>query len=303
MALDPNRIVLGAVLVAATLVSTACASMSNKEKGAVIGAAAGGAVGGVVGNNTGSTARGAIIGAVVGGTAGAIIGHQMDQQAKELKLEIPGAVVERVGEGIQVTFASGLLYDFDSDAIRTEAGTNLRNLATSLKKYANTELLIVGHTDALGSHGLQPGPVPAPRELGVRLPHGAGRQLRPDALVRQGRAGGAGIERNRGRPPDQPAYRSCHFLRGNEVTQRIHKPGARATPARHHLDRWTAGTRSPGGAHHVSICTFVLVRRRPDHQRDTVALVAERPAGHSGGPRLHRCQRRGQHDAHAGHDR
>jgi outer membrane lipoprotein SlyB len=83
--------------------------MSNKEKGAVIGAAAGGAVGGVVGNNTGSTARGAIIGAVVGGTAGAIIGHQMDQQAKELKLEIPGAVVERVGEGIQVTFASGLL--------------------------------------------------------------------------------------------------------------------------------------------------------------------------------------------------
>jgi len=105
----------------------------------------------VVGNNTGSTARGAIIGAVVGGTAGAIIGHQMDQQAKELKLEIPGAVVERVGEGIQVTFASGLLYDFDSDAIRPEAGTNLRNLATSLKKYANTELLIVGHTDALGT--------------------------------------------------------------------------------------------------------------------------------------------------------
>lgn len=125
--------------------------MSNKEKGAVIGAAAGGAAGGVVGKNTGSTARGAIIGAVVGGAAGAIIGHQMDQQAKELKLEIPGATIERVGEGIQVTFASGLLYDFDSDAIRPEAGTNLRNLAASLKKYANTELLIVGHTDALGS--------------------------------------------------------------------------------------------------------------------------------------------------------
>jgi outer membrane protein OmpA-like peptidoglycan-associated protein len=67
------------------------------------------------------------------------------------RAEIPGAVIERVGEGIQVTFASGLLYDFDSDAIRSEAGLNLRNLATSLKKYANTELLIVGHTDALGS--------------------------------------------------------------------------------------------------------------------------------------------------------
>jgi outer membrane protein OmpA-like peptidoglycan-associated protein len=147
----PDRVFLGAVLVAVTLASSACASLSRKEKGAVIGAAAGGAVGGVVGKQTGSTARGAIIGAVVGGAAGAIIGHQMDQQAKELKLEIPGATIERVGEGIQVTFASGLLYDFDSDAIRSESGMNLRNLATSLKKYANTELLIVGHTDALGT--------------------------------------------------------------------------------------------------------------------------------------------------------
>jgi outer membrane protein OmpA-like peptidoglycan-associated protein len=146
-----TRTLLSVGLVAVTLASTACASLSNKEKGAVIGAAAGGAAGGVVGKQTGSTARGAIIGAVVGGAAGAIIGHQMDQQAKELKLDIPGAIVERVGEGIQVTFASGLLYDFDSDAIRPEAALNLSNLAVSLKKYANTELLIVGHTDALGS--------------------------------------------------------------------------------------------------------------------------------------------------------
>src|SRR4029079_15714857 len=66
-------------------------------------------------------------------------------------LEIPGATVERVGEGINVTFASGLLYDFDSDAIRPDAARNLQNLALSLSKYANTDLLIVGHTDALGS--------------------------------------------------------------------------------------------------------------------------------------------------------
>jgi outer membrane protein OmpA-like peptidoglycan-associated protein len=140
-----------AVLVVVALASAACASLSRKEKGAAIGAAAGAGVGAVIGNNTGSTARGAIIGAVVGGAAGAIIGHQMDQQAKELTLDIPGATVERVGEGIQVTFASGLLYDFDSDAIRTEAGVNLQHLAVSLKKYPNTDLLIVGHTDALGS--------------------------------------------------------------------------------------------------------------------------------------------------------
>jgi outer membrane protein OmpA-like peptidoglycan-associated protein len=136
-----------------TLVAFAagCASMSNKERGAVAGAATGGVVGAVIGDQTGSTARGAIIGAVVGGAAGAIIGHQMDQQAKELKQDIPGARVERIGEGIAVTFESGLLYDFDSDRVRPAAAANLRSLAQSLGKYPNTVLLIVGHTDATGS--------------------------------------------------------------------------------------------------------------------------------------------------------
>ena len=129
----------------------ACVSLNKKEEGAAIGAGAGGVIGAVVGHQTGSTARGAIIGAAVGGVTGAVIGHQMDQQAKELKQNIAGATVERVGEGIQVTFASGLLYDFDSDHIRAEAATNLRNLAASLGTYPNTDLLIVGHTDSTGS--------------------------------------------------------------------------------------------------------------------------------------------------------
>jgi len=136
---------------AIALAISACASFNRKEEGAIIGAGAGGAVGAVIGNQTGSTTRGAIIGAVVGGVAGTIIGNQMDQQAKELKQNIPGATVARVGEGIQVTFASGLLYDFDSDVVRSISGENLSNLAASLSKYPNTDLLIVGYTDTEGS--------------------------------------------------------------------------------------------------------------------------------------------------------
>jgi outer membrane protein OmpA-like peptidoglycan-associated protein len=75
----------------------------------------------------------------------------MDKQAEELEVAIPGAVIERVGEGIQVTFASGLLFDFDSDAIRPAAAVNLQSLAASLLQYPDTELLIVGHTDSVGS--------------------------------------------------------------------------------------------------------------------------------------------------------
>src|SRR5687767_924175 len=140
-----------AALALAALSLSACQTLNNKDRGAVIGAAGGAVVGGVIGKHQGSTAKGAIIGATVGGVIGGVIGHQMDQQAKELEQNIPGAVVERVGEGIQVTFASGLLFDFDSDRIKADAATNLRNLASSLGKYPNSSLLIVGHTDAVGA--------------------------------------------------------------------------------------------------------------------------------------------------------
>jgi outer membrane protein OmpA-like peptidoglycan-associated protein len=145
-----TRRALAVLAAAATIGTSACASMSQKERGAVIGAGAGAAIGGVIGNQTGSTARGAIIGAVVGGAAGAIIGHQMDQQAKEIDQSIPGAKVERVGEGIQVTFESGLLFDFDSDVIKPTAAANLQELARSLNKFPNSNILIVGHTDSQG---------------------------------------------------------------------------------------------------------------------------------------------------------
>ena len=95
--------------------------------------------------------KGAIIGAGAGGAAGAVIGHQMDKQAEELAYELPGATVQRVGEGIAVTFPEGLLFGFDSDQIGTSAQDNLRRFAASLQKYPNTRTLIVGHTDSDGS--------------------------------------------------------------------------------------------------------------------------------------------------------
>ena len=151
MTVNTKRVhALTAFLLVASIGASACASMNKKQEGAVIGAAAGGAIGGVIGNQTGSTAKGAIIGAVIGGTAGAIIGHQMDQQAKELSQTIKGATVERVGEGINVTFASGLLFAFNSDEIQSTAGENLKELAASLNRYPDSQLLIVGHTDNVG---------------------------------------------------------------------------------------------------------------------------------------------------------
>lgn len=129
----------------------ACSNWSRMQKGAVIGAASGAAVGGAVGSAKGSTAKGVLIGAAVGGTAGALIGRAMDKQAEELAMDLDGATLERVGEGILVTFDSGLLFGFDSDVVRGSAADNLSKLAGSLQRHPETDVLIVGHTDSVGS--------------------------------------------------------------------------------------------------------------------------------------------------------
>jgi outer membrane protein OmpA-like peptidoglycan-associated protein len=129
-----------------------CASLNRTERGAIIGAATGAAVGGVVGKVAGSTTKGAIVGAVVGGAAGAVIGREMDQKAEQMDQQIQNGKVERVGEGILVTFDSGILFDFDSSVLRPEARTNLSSLAQSLGDMSgDVELLIAGHTDSVGT--------------------------------------------------------------------------------------------------------------------------------------------------------
>jgi outer membrane protein OmpA-like peptidoglycan-associated protein len=148
---DGRRLVAVAALGAVVVASAGCASLDESEKGAIIGAAGGAAVGGVVGSKTGSTTRGVLIGTAVGGAAGIIIGRRMEKQAEELARTIPEADVTRVGEGIAVTFPEGILFPFDSSALKPEARSNLRKLAESLQSNDRTDVMIVGHTDAKGT--------------------------------------------------------------------------------------------------------------------------------------------------------
>lgn len=123
---------------------------SNTAKGTAIGAGSGAVVGGIIGKQSDNTAIGAIIGATVGGAAGALIGNHMDKQAEELRKDLKGATVERVGEGIKITFDSGLMFGFDSYNLTPETKSNLINLATTLNKYDDTNILVEGHTDQVG---------------------------------------------------------------------------------------------------------------------------------------------------------
>ncbi len=133
------------------LILSSCKSLNKTQKGAGIGTVAGGAAGAVIGRASGNTALGAIIGAAVGGATGAVIGHKMDKQAKEIENSVPGAKVERVGEGIVVEFASKILFGFDASTLSADAKTNLSKLVTVLNNYPDTDIEIQGHTDSKGS--------------------------------------------------------------------------------------------------------------------------------------------------------
>lgn len=141
---------LVSIVIAAAFFISSCSSWSNATKGTVIGAGGGATVGAVVGKTLGNTAAGAIAGAAVGGVAGNIIGRRMDRKAERLDEELEGVAIQRVEEGIAVSFDSGLLFDFDSADLRPEARDNLNKLTKIINRDDDTILLIVGHTDSKG---------------------------------------------------------------------------------------------------------------------------------------------------------
>ena len=131
--------------------------MSKTTKGGLIGAGGGAVVGGIVGGLLGGgrgTAIGAIVGAAAGGTTGAIIGRKMDKQAADLQNDMKNAKVERVGEGIKITFDSGILFDSNSATLRPASETDITKMAAILQKYPDTNVLVEGHTDNTGSDAI-----------------------------------------------------------------------------------------------------------------------------------------------------
>ncbi len=136
---------------------TSCESVKNTNKtqrGAAIGTAAGAVIGGVLGNNLGkggNTALGAVLGGVVGGVAGGVIGNKMDKQAREIDNAVPGAEVERVGEGIKLTLKENAVrFDTNKSTLTAAAKTNLDKLVTVFNSYPDTDIVIYGYTDSTG---------------------------------------------------------------------------------------------------------------------------------------------------------
>ncbi len=75
---------------------------------------------------------------------------QMDTQTQELTQHLSDAVVERIPGGIRITFFEAVLFAFDSAELSDAAFESLDFFAESMHKYPGTQVLVVGHTDAIG---------------------------------------------------------------------------------------------------------------------------------------------------------
>lgn len=144
------------IILAVSTVFTSCESVKNTNKtqrGAALGAIAGAVLGGVIGNNVKgmNTEMGAVLGGVVGGVAGGVIGNKMDKQAREIETALPGAQVERIGEGIRLVLGENAVrFDTNKSTLTAAAKANLDKLVPVFKSYADTDMIIYGYTDITG---------------------------------------------------------------------------------------------------------------------------------------------------------
>ncbi len=154
--------VLGIALIAGGMLigETACSSMTQTGKGALIGggggAAVGAGLGALIGGGKGA-GIGSAIGAAVGAGAGALIGNKMDKQKKELEEQLgQQAKVEETTDAnglkaIKVTFDGGILFPTEKYTLNEQAKADLTRFAASLKDNPNTNVQIYGFTDNTGS--------------------------------------------------------------------------------------------------------------------------------------------------------
>lgn len=139
-----------ALVFALVLWNANCLTFNSPEEGALAGAAGGAVIGSIIGDSPGDTLLGAIIGAAIGGAAGAYIQHYMDREAADLRDDVEGAGVDRVGEGIRVWFDIGLLFDAGGFGLRVSGERALLDLAMVLNRYPDTYIYIRGDGDDWG---------------------------------------------------------------------------------------------------------------------------------------------------------
>lgn len=122
---------------------------ARTKQGAALGAITGAMIG--ASSDDDKLAK-AAVGAVVGGVLGGAIGNSLDQQAAELRGQLsPGITVTNNGDYLVVNMPQDLLFATDSASVRGDLTRDIKTVASSLLRYPNSRIEVIGHTDNTGS--------------------------------------------------------------------------------------------------------------------------------------------------------
>ncbi len=148
-----------APILATSIALAGCADrpLTYTEQGAIIGAASGAVIGAVAYKK--NRTKGAVVGAVGGGLAGAGVGAYMDAQKRDLEknlaqeIQAGQARVEKLpGDVVRVTMTNQTAFETDSSTIKAGFNSTMDKLADVVVRYGKTTLVVVGHTDNVGTN-------------------------------------------------------------------------------------------------------------------------------------------------------
>ena len=133
----------------------------NTKKGAGIGALVGAVSGAIIGyqnDHSGGALRGALIGGAAGGALGAGAGAYMDKQQTEFEQQLASEraqnqieIERQQNEILKLTMSSEVSFDFNSAHIKSTFQSPLNKIADIMSRYPQTQIVVVGHTDNVGS--------------------------------------------------------------------------------------------------------------------------------------------------------
>ncbi len=144
-----------AVAAGALLTATGCAELNdpaNPNRNAQQAALVGAGMGALLGSANGGGQQGALRGAIIGGALGAIAGNELDKQEAELRQQMgPEVGIVNTGNQLIVTMPQDILFATNSTSLSGSMVNDIYTLASSINRYPNTTVNVIGHTDNVGS--------------------------------------------------------------------------------------------------------------------------------------------------------
>lgn len=152
-----KQVDLKKVIVVAVAVALAGCAADDPNKRAKTGAAIGAVAGAILGHQLDDDS-GRFVGAAVGALAGAAVGNYMDKQQQEFDSALATeqqnnqVEIQRLqDETLKIDISNEVSFDFARAEIKSSFRPTLDKVADVLKRYPNSVVHVVGHTDSIGS--------------------------------------------------------------------------------------------------------------------------------------------------------